>query len=126
MHRQMYVGGKGLFDVALSDPVFAKQNRSSFFAMTNDHWIVFGLDSAFNSDKKDLFMTGKINKQQKDFMTGVVHHPANRGKKIIIMSHHDPITVPGDSFNPLYDQVCQALMTAPDFWCDFIHSQAIQ
>jgi hypothetical protein len=115
LRTQMY-SVKGYFDVALRSDIFAPQKHTSFFVLNNEHWLVFGLDSAFASDKKSLFMDGKLNKQQKDFLTAVRHWPGNEHKRIIILTHHDPIDLVGSKFTALYNEVVGALMCEPDYW----------
>lgn len=46
-NHDMYSGGHGYYDTALADPRFGRQERSSFFSLHNDHWDLFGLDTAY-------------------------------------------------------------------------------
>ena len=104
----------GYFDVALRDAKFALQQHSSFFALVNSHWLVFGIDSAFTSNKKDLFMSGDLNAEQAAFIQRV--RQEHTDKKVIIMSHHDPISLDGSKFLALWEQVKTALGGEPDYW----------
>lgn len=49
-NHDMYAGGYGYYDVLLADPRFGRQNKSSFFRLHNEHWQIFGLDTAYEDD----------------------------------------------------------------------------
>ena len=46
----MYSGGHGYFGTLLADARFARQGRTSFFRLFNNHWQILGLDTAWDDD----------------------------------------------------------------------------
>jgi hypothetical protein len=46
-NHDMFSGGHGFFDFLKQDDRFRRQNGCSYFALENDDWLVFGLDSAY-------------------------------------------------------------------------------
>lgn len=49
-NHDMYSGGHAYYDTLLADARFARQARSSFFRLANDHWQFIGLDTAYDDD----------------------------------------------------------------------------
>ncbi len=49
-NHDMYSGGHGYYGTLLADARFARQARSSFFRLANDHWQFIGLDTAYDDD----------------------------------------------------------------------------
>jgi hypothetical protein len=43
----MYSGGIGYFNDLLGNARFAAQQGLRYFALTNDHWLIIGLDTAY-------------------------------------------------------------------------------
>lgn len=73
-NHEMYTGGDGYFQLTLRK----FRQDASYFAMQNDHWLVIGLDSAY--DEHDL------HGQQAAWVKRMVDRAGNR--KVILMSHH--------------------------------------
>jgi hypothetical protein len=48
-NHDMYAGGHDYFDFLLAEPRFSRQQGSSHFLLENDHWQVFGLDTAWEN-----------------------------------------------------------------------------
>src|SRR5580693_6732619 len=46
-NHDMYAHGTGYFNTALASPIFASQNRCSYFALYNDRFRIVGLDTAY-------------------------------------------------------------------------------
>jgi hypothetical protein len=85
-NHDMYSGGYGYFDVLLGDRRFASQAGCSYFALTNDHWQLLGLDSAYSDpDKPDLEAP-----QSEWLAQRVAAGVPERGT--ILMSHHQPFS----------------------------------
>lgn len=77
-NHEMYTGGHGYFQLTLS-----KFNQAaSYFAFQNDHWMLVGLDSAY----KEHDLAG----DQAAWLRNIIANAADR--KIILMSHHQPIS----------------------------------
>jgi hypothetical protein len=46
-NHEMYCGGVGYFRDLLGIPMFVAQQGLSYFALTNEHWLTIGLDTAY-------------------------------------------------------------------------------
>lgn len=78
-NHDMYSGGHGYYTVALNDLRFKPwQNGSSFFSLENDHWRIFGLDTAYD----DFDLRSPQPKWVKDHVDGAA------SRKIMLLSHH--------------------------------------
>ncbi len=118
-NHEMYDGGRGYFETAL-DPngVFGDQQRTSYFAIESDDWVILGLDTAYY-DTSVGFMDGALTDQyQIDFVRAFTNK-----KRVIILTHHNALNAPGTDFvrNPKSGALWDNLVTAlegrcPDFW----------
>lgn len=86
-----------------------QQNGASYFALKNDNWLILVLDSAYYATG-DLYMDGSISgsgpgedSQAKWLFATLQAQAANR--RILVMTHHQPVDLPGVTLQPLYDQV---------------------
>jgi len=77
-NHEMYSGGKGYFDHIL--PQF--EQPASHFALRNDHWLLVGLDTAYQS--YDLFG------DQARWLTALA--AANPAHRIMLFTHHQPFS----------------------------------
>ncbi|HEX8179046.1 MAG TPA: metallophosphoesterase [Pyrinomonadaceae bacterium] len=112
-NHEMYDGANGYFGKALTADMFRPQHGTSYFALEGDSWLIVGLDSAYYSDIDGLFMNGAVVDQgQINFLKAC----AAIGKKIIVMTHHNPITTDGTAPLHLLQDVTDALGRAPDLW----------
>lgn len=87
-NHDMYSGGDGYFNTLLANELFQshKDNSgkpSSFFLLQNEHWQIFGLDSAFHSPQL-TGMDGAIDAAQADF----VKERLDPAKGVILLTHH--------------------------------------
>jgi hypothetical protein len=78
-NHEMYTGGEGYFRAVLPD--FAQ--RASYFALQNDHWLLVGLDSAY--DDHDL------HGDQVAWLQQILSTAGNR--KLILFTHHQPYSL---------------------------------
>lgn len=78
-NHEMYTGGKAYFEIAL--PSF--QQKASYFALQNDHWLLVALDSAY--EDHDLAAP------QIDWLNGLLKQAENR--KTILFCHHQPYSL---------------------------------
>jgi hypothetical protein len=87
-NHDMYSGGDGYFNCLLGDDRFKHQEKSSFFSLENDKWIVLGLDTGYSDnrvfDAHDLY--GAQDQWAYDKLANA------KGKKGIILSHHQPFS----------------------------------
>jgi hypothetical protein len=80
-NHEMYSGGEGYFGLTLQDPAFADQ-KSSCFAMQTSKFLLLGLDSAY--------IDGDLDPKQ---VAWIVRRVGNaRGRKVVLFSHHQPIS----------------------------------
>ncbi len=77
-NHDMQSGGHGYFDTCLVDPRFDRQDKSSYFAMRNDHWQFLGLDTAHEDKGLREHQADWIRQQLED-------QPKLR---TVLMSHH--------------------------------------
>lgn len=111
-NHEMYSGAQGYFGKGLKAAPFAAQQETSYFALQSDKWVIVGLDSAYY-DKSSLFMNGALtDENQINFLSRLV----TAGKKVILLTHHNPTNIEGTAANELWNQVTSALKRAPDYW----------
>lgn len=121
-NHEMYPLGKGYFDTTLANNLFKNQKGKSFFALENTDWIIVGLDSAFDADTNHLYLKGKINQVQKDFLAQV----ATKNKNVIVLSHHNPLDISGQNKNTFWDEVATPLGDTLKYWYwGHIHGAAV-
>ena len=78
-NHEMYTGGEGYFRVLL--PAF--EQKASYFALQNDHWVLVGLDSAYT----DHDLAG----DQAAWLEKIVEKAGDR--KVVVFSHHQPYSL---------------------------------
>jgi Calcineurin-like phosphoesterase len=101
-NHDMYGGGHGYFDVLLADPRFAAQGGCSYFALTNDHWQILGLDSAYkNPDRSEL------QGPQGDWLAKRVEDAGER--RTVLLTHHQPFSAYEEITSPLENQISHAI-----------------
>ena len=107
-NHDMYTGGHGYYKFLRSDIRFSQHNGCSFFKLQNKDWLIFGLDTAYESDGLWGDVGGLAEGQAEWFEQEINNAKA---KKIILLSHHPPFrnwnnNVPEliDAFEPLLDQ----------------------
>ncbi|NWB94301.1 metallophosphoesterase [Pseudomonas gingeri] len=108
-NHEMYSGAHGYF--AELNSRFPVQQGTSYFALYNDHWLIVGLDSAYASAPLGLYMDGTLNQQQIDWMQSLP-----KGRKLMVLSHHQGFDISGENQTTLYQPVCDALGRVPDYW----------
>ena len=96
-NHEMYSSGGPYFNEVVGGPVFNKlQSPYSFFALENAHWIIVGLDTAYFSSALKLYLDGTLG--TKNAQVEFLREIAGRGKKVILLTHHNAIPVGG--FDP--------------------------
>lgn len=86
-NHEMYGGAEGYFNVALRSPLFAAQNRNSYFAIKWGGYLILGLDSAYY-DKSELNMDGApTGPAQIAFVKSQASAPDV--KTVFVMTHHN-------------------------------------
>lgn len=82
-NHDMYAGGHAYYDVALSDPRFLRQQKSSFFSLVGRHWQVLGLDTAWEDHG--------LQDPQATWLADELRGAGAR--KTVLLSHHQPFSV---------------------------------
>jgi hypothetical protein len=131
-NHEMYNGGHGYFETALTDPIFGAQNGCSYGALTFGRWTILLLDSAYWSTSS-LVTNGSIcnptssrsgKMAQMDFIKSLALDPKNT----IVLTHHNPISFDGISIvddgagNNLWAQVTTALGAPAAWYWGHIHN----
>ncbi|MGI9276280.1 MAG: metallophosphoesterase family protein [Endozoicomonas sp.] len=111
-NHEMDGGGLSYFS-SLSHPVFSLQQNSSFFALEYGNWVIIGLDSAYYASGVQ-YKPGRITDQGQ---IKLLQEYRDRNSSLILLSHHNPISVEGDSPLQLWTDVADALNSQmPAYW----------
>jgi hypothetical protein len=81
-NHEMYSGGDAYFGMTLKK--FGQ--TSSYFAMSNDHWLLVGLDTAYG--RESASEDHDLDDIQVKWVEGILDHPEADGKKVLFLSHH--------------------------------------
>jgi hypothetical protein len=118
-NHEMYSGAKPYFQRALKNQLFSLQNGSSFFALENQDWVIVGLDSAYYTDAEGLYLEGSLSppnrpRLQVDFL----RTQADKGKKVIVLTHHNGLSEDGMMETKLWSEVMSAFPqgSGPAYW----------
>ena len=88
-NHEMYGGGQGYFGVLLPSDTFRLQNRCSYFAMHNEHFLILGLDTAYHAESL-LYEDGKLDEEkQLPFIRDQVERARVSNVRIIVLTHHN-------------------------------------
>jgi len=79
-NHEMYSGGRPYFDTIQKAPF---QQKATHFAYQNDHWIIVGLDTAYEDHD--------LTQDQVGWLTHIV--AGAEGRKIVLFSHHQPFSM---------------------------------
>jgi hypothetical protein len=79
-NHEMYSGGFGYFGLTL--PQF--QQKSSYFAVQNEHWVLIGLDTAYVDHDLDT--------QQVAWVNLILRQADLSRRKVVLFSHHQPFS----------------------------------
>lgn len=119
-NHEMYSGAKAYFNEALKSKLFQLQAGYSFFALENTNWIVVGLDSAYFSSEDGAYLDGSLGTEEQGAggQLAFLKEVAGRGKKVIVLTHHNGLQEDGSGPTTLWNQVMSAFPpgTAPAYW----------
>ncbi len=87
-NHDMYSGGEGYFETLLGDKRFLHQEKSSFFSLENDKWLLLGLDTGY--DNNLIVEEHSLYGSQNEWAYKKLSEAAN--KTGILMSHHQPFS----------------------------------
>jgi Calcineurin-like phosphoesterase len=80
-NHEMYSGGHGYFGKVL--PLFAQ--KASYFACENEHWLLVGLDTAYDDHS--------LTSEQLGWLANLLKAPERKTKKLVLLSHHQPFSL---------------------------------
>jgi hypothetical protein len=115
-NHEMYSGARPYFR-AIVDPKFGMQNGCSYFALENSNWVIVGLDSAYFSSEAGLYMDGSLGPAGGTQVIFLQQQVA-KGKKVIVLTHHNGLTEDGQSVTDLWGQVLSGFPAGkgPTLW----------
>jgi hypothetical protein len=116
-NHEMYSGAQPYF-AAIAAPPFGKQNGCSYFALENASWIIVGLDSAYFSPEGGLYMDGSLSPAGGSTQVQFLQAQVAKGKKIIVLTHHNGLSDDGSNTTDLWSQVMSGFPTnsGPTYW----------
>ena len=118
-NHEMYSGAKPYFK-AIGGPPFELQNGCSYFALENSNWVIVGLDSAYFAPEKGLYMDGSLGPGPAGGITqeAFVQEQVAKGKRIIVLTHHNGLSDDGSQTMDLWAQVLNAFPAGggPEYW----------
>ncbi len=93
-NHDMYSGGRGYFDVMLTDPRFRRQRAAngsptSWFSLQSKDWNVIGLDTAWNDELPFGWAQGHLYGGQAKHVAAAAADP---DRKLLLLSHHQLFT----------------------------------
>jgi hypothetical protein len=119
-NHEMYSGANPYFQ-AIAGPPFGMQNGCSYFALENTNWVIVGLDSAYFAAALELYINGSLAPSgaaaggtQVMFLQSQVA----KGKKVIVLTHHNGLAIDGRSATNLWAQVMSGFAggAGPALW----------
>ncbi|MBV8772374.1 MAG: metallophosphoesterase, partial [Deltaproteobacteria bacterium] len=85
-NHEMYSGGNAYFRQTLA----AFHQSSSLFALRSNHWLLIGLDSAYEGNDRS---GGRLSDMQIGWVTTLVNDAVANGQRVILFSHHQPFSL---------------------------------
>lgn len=79
-NHEMYCGGQPYMNAIATAPF---QQSRSHFAYANDHWVIVGLDTAYEDHS--------LTDSQVAWLSDIVDHEA-QGRRVVLFSHHQPFS----------------------------------
>ena len=120
-NHEMYSGGIGYFQLALTDPRFKAQQGLSYFSLQNDHWTVIALDTAYFA--RNFYLDGALDPDvQLPWTATLVRAARQAGRRVILLTHHAGVDVEPAGAGVkvtvanLWNQVLRATDGGPDYW----------
>jgi len=121
-NHEMYSGGTPYFnDVLAMTAQFSAQQGLSYFALSNKHWLILGLDTSYYAESY-FYKKGDLGALQLSWMNQQMAQARSDNKHILLLTHHDGIDIGNDGKTatfqkPLWCQVTQSANgTVPDYW----------
>jgi hypothetical protein len=96
-NHEMLSGGKPYVAMTLA----RFQQSSSLFWLENKHWVLLGLDSAYDD--------GQLGLLQVDWLRAICAKARSESKKVVFFSHHQPWRTDTGEVQPLVDPILDLL-----------------
>ena len=120
-NHEMYSGGIGYFQIALTDPRFKAQQGLSYFSLQNDHWTIIAVDTAYFAH--NFYLAGALDADvQLPWMATLTRAARQAGRRVILLTHHAGLDVEpaGTTVKvtvaDIWNQVLHATDGGPDYW----------
>jgi hypothetical protein len=117
-NHEMYCGNHNYY--AILPELCPLQKGASYFALQNKNWLIIALDSAYYATG-DFYNVGSIGSKEGEqavWLKDVLGRTDNR--KIIIITHHQPVDLSGKVVTNLFEEVNSILIEnhfdSPAFW----------
>jgi hypothetical protein len=133
-NHEMYAGGRGYFDFALTDRKFALQNGLSYFVLQNRNWMIIGLDTAYFADTSALYQDGYLSSGaangtvQRDWLRDMIRLASHSDMNVIILTHHDGFDIDPYAntvtFKNLFGVMTSELQSVKRWWWYWGHVHA--
>jgi hypothetical protein len=112
-NHEMYSGGVGYFQIALTDPRFKAQQGMSYFSLQNDHWTIIAVDTAYFA--RNFYLDGALDTDvQLPWMATLTRAARQAGRRVILLTHHAGVDV-----EPAGATV---KVTVADIWNQVLHA----
>jgi Calcineurin-like phosphoesterase len=85
-NHEMYSGGRPYWSAIQQAPF---NQKSPCFAYENDHWVILGLDTAY----QDFDLLEKNGHNETAWLISVVEKAVKDGKRVVFFSHHQPYSL---------------------------------
>ena len=108
-NHEMYNGAYSYYAALQSK--FIQQNNCSYFALTNKDWLIVGLDTAYHASALDLYLTGKLDQGQIDWLQSLP-----KKANTMVLSHHEGYDISGTKQGSVYSAVKEGLGVEPTVW----------
>jgi len=112
-NHDMYAHGTGYFGTTLAPgTAFGAQKGASFFALYNTSFRIVGLDSAYYSKEEELYQFGSLGDPagpQAVFLQQQAAAAASAGQNLIVMTHHNGLSLDGGNATTLWGEVANQL-----------------
>jgi hypothetical protein len=120
-NHEMYSGGVGYFQIALTDPRFKAQQGLSYFSLQNDHWTIIAVDTAYFAS--NFYLNGALDADvQLPWMATLTRAARQAGRRVILLTHHAGVDVEPAGATvkatvaDIWNQVLHATDGGPDYW----------
>jgi hypothetical protein len=120
-NHEMYSGGVGYFQIALTDPRFKAQQGLSYFSLQNDHWTIIAVDTAYFA--RNFYLDGALDADvQLPWMATLTRAARQAGRRVILLTHHAGVDVEPAGATvkvtvaDIWNQVLHAMDGGPDYW----------